>query len=74
MFAADGELRLVYLAYEMLREGQLRVVEELFGGAFLVNHAFGEEEHAAADLTGKTHLVGDNNHRHALPCQTRDDA
>ena len=47
------------------------MVEELVGRTVLVDHAIGEEQYTAAHLTGKAHLVGDDNHRHALPGQPR---
>ena len=47
---------------ELLRALLLGVVDELFGGAFLHDHAAIHEEDAVRNVAGKVHLVGDDDH------------
>ena len=49
-----------------------RVVEDLVRGAVFVDDALVHEEDAGADIAGKTHLVGNYEHCHALLCQLAD--
>jgi hypothetical protein len=56
---------------ENLGEEQLgavlgRILEEVLGGADLDDLAVGHEHHAVGDLAGEAHLVGHDDHRHAL--------
>src|SRR5699024_3127149 len=55
-----------HLVEEPLGALGLRGVEELLGGALLDDAPIVHEEHAIADLAGEPHLVGDDDHGHAL--------
>ena len=46
--------------------GRTRGGEELLGGRLLDDRAVGHEEHAVGRLAGEAHLVGDDDHRHAV--------
>ena len=54
------------LAEEVLGAVALRVGEELLGRADLDDLAVGHEHDAVGGLAGKAHLVGHDDHRHAL--------
>jgi hypothetical protein len=57
---------------EGARARALRVAEDLLRRAFLVNQALVHVEHAIGDIAGEVHLVGDDDHRHALACKAPD--
>src|SRR6478672_3718920 len=54
------------LAEEVLGPVRGRVREELLGGVLLDDRAVGHEHDAVRGGAGKAHLVGDDDHRHAL--------
>ena len=54
------------LLQEAARALLVRVLEELLGRALLAHHALVEEGHLRRDLLGEAHLVGGQQHRHAL--------
>src|SRR2546423_8893572 len=67
----DGQLfermrELKRAAEEPLRSLLLWTIEEIGGHALLDDLAFVHEDHTVADLAGELHLVGDDQHRHAL--------
>ena len=47
--------------------GLLRVVKERLGGVLLHNDALLHKHHAVGHMAGKIHLMGDDQHRAALP-------
>ena len=57
--------RLEDLTQEQLGAVVLRVGEEVFWGAVLDNGSIVKEQNTVGNLTGETHLVGDDDHRHA---------
>lgn len=58
---------------EVLGALGLGVVEELVGRAGLHDLAVGHKDDAVGHAAGKVHLVGDDDHRHALLRQTNHD-
>src|SRR5690606_9914529 len=56
-------------AEEVLGAGGFRVGEEVVGGGVLDDLAVGHEHDAVGGFAREPHLVGDHEHRHALPGQ-----
>ena len=55
-----------YLGQEVLQALALRMLKYILGRTFFNELTVSHEQHAVADLTGKAHLVGNDDHRHAL--------
>ena len=49
------------------------MIHDLVGGALLGNNALVHKDDLIGHLTGKSHLVGDDNHGGFLLCQLPDD-
>ena len=60
-------------AQEIPRSGVLRMGKELLGRSFLHDQAFVHEDDTVGHLLGKAHLVGDDDHGHALSGQVLHD-
>ena len=54
---------------EVLGERVLRCVDDLVRRALLDDHTAGEEHHLVGDLGREAHLVGGDDHRHAVLAQ-----
>src|SRR5262245_23155882 len=65
-FWVSGRSVLEDLAQEVLGPVALRVGEELLGGVLLDDGAVGHEQHPVGRRTREAHLVGDDDHGHAL--------
>ena len=59
-------LLLKYFRKEIFCAGALRIGEELFGCVLLNYFALVHEHELRADFAGEAHLMGDDDHRHAL--------
>jgi hypothetical protein len=54
------------LTKELTRSRVPWVPKEIDGRSFLDDRSLGHEDHAISYLTGKTHFMGDHDHRHAV--------
>ena len=57
---------LQHLRQEVSQSRVLRVLEETVRGILLRDDSFVDEEDPGSDLLRKTHLMGDNDHRHTI--------
>lgn len=60
---------LKHLCQKVFQSVALRAAEDLIGSAFLCYHSVVKEEYPIGDLSCEAHFMGDDYHRHSLPCK-----